>query len=80
MHQSKKTRTTLAIDDDVYAEVKKYAEDRSMTASQAINHLLRRGLQYSIPIVVEDGFLVFDPPPDAPRITTELVRKLESEW
>ena len=72
-------RTTLSIDDEVYSQVKEYAEGRSMTAGEAVTQLLRRALTTKIPMKRVNGFFVFDLPEDSPVITTEMVRALEDE-
>lgn len=38
-------RTTVTLDDDVFAELRKLAADRGMTFKDALNSVLRRGLQ-----------------------------------
>jgi len=37
-------RTTLSLDDDVFREVKAYAESRDVAIGKAVSELVRRGL------------------------------------
>jgi hypothetical protein len=46
---------------------------------KAASQLLRMGLSTPTPTRVENGFVVFDVTPDDPPVTTETVRRLESE-
>jgi len=72
-------RTTINLDDEVLGLAKSYAENRSLSLGQAVSELVRRGLNTPYPTRRIDGFLVFDPPPGTPEITTELVKRLEAE-
>lgn len=72
-------RTTINLDDDVAAIVKKYAESRALALGKAISELVRRGLNASRPTRTVNGLLVVDLPPDSPRVTTSKVRELEAE-
>jgi hypothetical protein len=72
-------RTTLALDDDVFQEVRQYAEARAIPLGRATSELIRRGLAQPFPTRSVNGLLVFDLPASAPRVTTELVKQLESE-
>jgi hypothetical protein len=72
-------RTTLNLDDDVLQILKEYAENRSVALGKAASELVRRGLSASVPTRLVNGFVVFDVPPEGPRITTERVKQLESE-
>ena len=72
-------RTTLRLDDDVFPLVKRYAEGRALGLGKAVSELVRKGLRAPLPTRVENGFLVFDVPPDTPPITAERVKELESE-
>ena len=72
-------RTTLRLDDDVFQMVKDYAETRSVALGKAVSELVRRGWQTPVPTRIVNGLHVLVLPPDAPEMTTEQVRKLESE-
>jgi hypothetical protein len=72
-------RTTLNIHDDVLADVKAYAATRSISVGEATSKLLRFALDAPMPYRIVDGFVIFDPPPDTPRVTTEMVKKLTEE-
>lgn len=72
-------RTTIAIDDEVLAQVREWAEERSLTLGKAATELLRRGLTGPLGTHLEGRIHVFTVPPGSPPITTEQVRKLEDE-
>jgi hypothetical protein len=72
-------RTTLNLDDDVVEILKEYAESRSVGLGKAASELVRRGSSTPTPTRLVNGFVVFDLPPDSPRITSERVKELESE-
>jgi hypothetical protein len=72
-------RTTLAIDDVVFEQLKRYANSRSLSMGQAATSLIRRGLNSPLPTRKVHGLTVFELPPDAPRVTTERVKELEAE-
>jgi len=72
-------RTTLRLDDDVFQMVKDYAASRSVALGKAVSELVRRGWQTPVPTRIVNGLHVLVLPPDAPEMTTEQVRKLESE-
>jgi hypothetical protein len=72
-------RTTLALDDDVFEQVKKYAEGRGVSMGKAASELIRRGIERPVPTHIVNGLHVFSAPPGGPRVTSEQVRELESE-
>ena len=72
-------RTTLNLDDDVLELLKQYSHARSIALGKAASELLRKGAAAQTPTRLVNGIVVFDVPPDSPRITTERVRELESE-
>ncbi len=67
-------RTTLTIDDDVYRAAASLAASTGTTIGKILSSLARRALAPSAKVREEDGFPVFDVPPDAPLITMEMVR------
>jgi hypothetical protein len=72
-------RTTLNLDDDALEMVRQYSEARSVALGKAASELVRKGFVSPTPTRVVNGIVVFDVPPDSPRITTERVKELESE-
>ncbi len=73
-------RTTLSLDDDVFRQVKRYAESRSIGLGRAVSELLRRGFATPLPTRKVNGLVVFDLPADSPRVTTRRVLELKDEW
>ncbi|MGA2430605.1 MAG: antitoxin [Candidatus Acidiferrum sp.] len=69
-------RTTLSIDDDVFREVKAYAESRDVAIGKAVSELVRRGLRAPLQTRLVNGFHVVELPPDSPSVTTDDVEKL----
>jgi hypothetical protein len=69
-------RTTLSIDDDVFREVKAYAESRDVAIGKAVSELVRRGLRAPLQTRLVNGFHVVELPPDSPPVTTDDVEKL----
>ena len=72
-------RTTLNLDDDALEIVRQYAEARSVALGRAASELVRKGFATPTPTRLVNGFVVFDIPPDSPKITTGRVKELESE-
>ena len=72
-------RTTLNLDDDVLEILRKYSEMRSVAMGKAASELVRKGFTSPTPTRIVNGIVVFDVPPDSPRITTERVKELEVE-
>jgi hypothetical protein len=72
-------RTTLNLDDDALEMVRQYSEARSVAMGKAASELVRKGYSSPTPTRVVNGIVVFDVPPDSPRITTERVKEVESE-
>ena len=72
-------RTTLNLDDDALELLREYSHARTLALGKAASELLRKGAAAQTPTRLVHGFVVFDVPPDSPRITTERVRELESE-
>ncbi|MBI4559879.1 MAG: antitoxin [Candidatus Hydrogenedentes bacterium] len=74
-------RTTLTIDDDLYAAARSLARAKSEPLGRVLSDLARRGLN-ATPRVgkrSQSGFPVFRVPPNAAPITLEDVRKLDDE-
>jgi hypothetical protein len=72
-------RTTLNLDDDVVEMVRRYSEARCVALGKAASELVRKGFSTPTPTRIVNGIVVFDVPPDSPRITSERVKELESE-
>lgn len=72
-------RTTLHIDDEAYRIVMRYARDRKVGLGRAVSELVMKGARAKIPVKQVNGLLVFDPPEDFPRITTEQVKRIMEE-
>jgi hypothetical protein len=72
-------RTTLNLDDDVVEMVRRYSESRSVALGKAASELVRKGFTTPTPTRIVNGLVVFDLPPDSPRITSERVKQLLSE-
>lgn len=72
-------RTTISIDDDVLELVNLHAKARGVSLGKAVTDLIRRGLRRPVAFREENGRYVVDLPPDSPEVTTEHIRRLESE-
>jgi hypothetical protein len=72
-------RTTLSLDDDVFREVKAYAESRDIAIGKAVSELVRRGLHAPLQTRLVNGFYIVDLPPGSPSVSTEDVEKLQDE-
>lgn len=74
-------RTTLTIDDDLFAVVRHLARERSEPIGKALSDLARLGLKASTRATARkgNGFPVFSVSEDARPITLDDVRKLEDE-
>jgi len=72
-------RTTLSLDDDVFREVKVYAESRDLALGKAVSELVRRGLAAPLRTRVVNGFHVVELPEDSPVVTRKHVQNLEDE-
>lgn len=69
-------RTTLTVDDDVLAAVKRHAGSRSVSLGKAASDLLRRALAADCPTVTVNGLTVLDPGPRSEVVTAAHVRLL----
>lgn len=72
-------RTTLTLDDDVLELAARQAKLRGVSLGKTVSDLLRRGLNASTPAQDKDGLVVFRLPADSPKVTTDDVRRIESE-
>lgn len=72
-------RTTLTLDDDVFELAARQAKARGLSLGKAVSDLARRGLNAPTPSQERDGLVVFALPDDSPPVTTDAVRRLETE-
>ena len=80
LHHEGMKRTTIALEDDALSAARTFAERRGVSLGQAVSELIRRGATVECPTVVENGLMVLDPGPGAPRISSEDVYKALEEW
>jgi hypothetical protein len=73
-------RTTLTLDDDVFAEAVKRAELLRVSLGRAVSDLARRGLAVAPPVREMNGLVVFDPPKGSPKITARKVKEALSDF
>lgn len=67
------------MDDDVFEEVKAYAESRDVSLGEAVSELVRRGLHTPLRTRIVNGFHVVDLPPGSPTLCPEDIKRLEQE-
>ena len=72
-------RTTLNIEDEALAKLKKYAEERRLSLGEAASTLIDRGIEATPKFKTRNGFALFDLPPGSPEITHELLDQWEAE-
>ena len=73
-------RTTLNLDEDVLRLTKAYAQGRSLALGKAVSELVRRGLAVPMNTRVVNGLHVVVLPPDSLAVTSEDVKRIESEF
>jgi hypothetical protein len=72
-------RTTLTLDDDVFASARALAAQRGVPIGAVISDLARRGLAPAEPAAVRNGIRLFPVRPDAGPVTPELVKALAED-
>lgn len=72
-------RTTVTLDDDVLDLARRQARLRGQSLGKVLSDLIRRGLRAPTPALEEDGVVMFQLPEDSPVVTTDDIRRLESE-
>ena len=72
-------RTTLTLDDDIFELAARQAKLRGVSLGKTVSDLVRKGLSASTPAQNRDGLVVFHLPADSPKVTTEDVRRIETE-
>jgi hypothetical protein len=72
-------RTTLNLDDDIGEVVIRQAKARGLSLGKTVSDLVRRGLNAPTPTMDKGGLVVFKLPADSPKVTTDDVRRIETE-
>lgn len=73
-------RTTLTIADDAAEVAREFADQHDVTLGTAVSMLIRRAHALSLEgLTYPAGFEPFPYDPDAPLVTTELVKRLQEE-
>lgn len=72
-------RTTVNLDDDVLELAVRRAKLRGVSLGESISELIRKGLSAPTPAGSKDGVVMFQLPPDSPKVCTEDVRRIEIE-
>ncbi|MGZ8899213.1 MAG: hypothetical protein ACXW3Z_03880 [Limisphaerales bacterium] len=72
-------RTTLTLDDDVYADAMREAESRKLSLGKVISDLARKGACVEVKLQRKRGLVLPELPDDSPVIDMATVRRLESE-
>ena len=73
-------RTTLAIDDDVLTAAREVARSEGKSVGEVISFLARKALRPAPASEnVRNGIPLLRLRPDAPRVTSELVKQLSEE-
>ncbi len=69
----------MTLDDDILALATRQAKARGISLGKTVSDLVRRGLNAPTPSTDKDGLVVFKLPADSPKVTTDDVRRIESE-
>jgi negative regulator of replication initiation len=72
-------RTTLSIDDDVLAQVKRLAASRATSLGRMASDLLRRALETDCATTTVNGLTVLDPGRRSALVESATVRRLVEE-
>lgn len=72
-------RTTLTLDDDILELAARQAKLRGVSLGRTVSDLLRKGLSAPTPAQMKDGLVVFHLPADSPKVTTDDVRRIETD-
>jgi hypothetical protein len=72
-------RTTISLDDDIFELVSRHAKLRGLSIGKTVSDLVRRGLNAPTPAQNKGGLVVFQLPADSPTVTTDEVRRLETD-
>jgi hypothetical protein len=71
-------RTTINLSDEACRIAREYAERLNISLSKAVSDLVMRGFGKRPRIRYEHGIPVFDESENGPKITTEMVKRLEA--
>ena len=74
------TRLTITLSDEAEALVTEYAESCRVSMSKAASDLIERSAPRKPRVKIVNGLALFDFPVKGGQITTEDVRKLETEF
>ena len=72
-------RTTLNIEDEALSVIKRYAEQREVSLGQAASDLVHRGAESLPRFKTKNGWVVFELPTSAPRLSNEVIDKWEKD-
>jgi len=72
-------RTTLSLEDEVLALLKRYAQARSISLGDAVGDLVRRGLDAGRAAREVNGLFVVDLSPGSPKVTAAMVKRLDAD-
>jgi len=72
-------RTTLSLEDEVLALLRKYAAARAITLGQAVGDLVRRGLDASHGVRETGGLYVVNLPTASPVVRSVDVKRLDAD-
>ena len=72
-------RTTITLDDDLYAKVSALAKAQKRSAGKVLSELLRPALERPVSVAKEKGRPVFRVPRNAPKLTHRAVRAALAE-
>ena len=76
---SHQMRTTLNIDEDALLEVRRYAEQRSISLGESATSLIFRGAASQPEFRMTNGWALLDSVRGAPPLTNETVKQLADE-
>ena len=72
-------RTTLGLRSDAHDAVKHFAEEHSVSMGEAASELIMRGASRPLATRIVNGLHIPILPPGGEKVTSELVKKLDSE-
>jgi hypothetical protein len=72
-------RTTVTLDDDIYAIAMSEASRRHLSLGKAISDLARKGAKVETKLREKGGLILPELPDDSPRVDMARVRQLENE-
>jgi hypothetical protein len=72
-------RATITLDDEVFELATRQAKQRGVSLGKAVSDLVRRGLNAPAEAEEKNGVVMFKLPSGSREVTTEGVRRLESE-